>query len=240
MAGKHEQIAGGLIQDILSGRYLANDRLPSERDLASRYDANRGAVREAMKKLETLGFVEVQPGGARVLDRSEATLEAIGHMLEQGPLPDPLLVDQILVVINSLMAVAAEQAVASGSSEAIEQIRARAQALGEGIEDEETHTLARFELMRSIMEHSNNLPLQMIARSLMGQFVPQVARLARSTPPPSDAYMTFARQLDQALANKDTEALRASFAGLSKLNRESMMRSHEIASAELNQKALQQ
>ena len=30
---KHEEIAAGLIQDILTGRYRVGERLPSERDL---------------------------------------------------------------------------------------------------------------------------------------------------------------------------------------------------------------
>ena len=81
MAGKHDQIAGSLITDILSGRYGVKERLPSERDLAARFDANRGAVREAMKKLEQLGVAEVKPGGARVKDRSEASVDVIKHML---------------------------------------------------------------------------------------------------------------------------------------------------------------
>ena len=72
MAGKHDQIAASLIKDILSGHYRVDERLPSERDLAVRFDANRGAVREAMKKLEQLSIAEVKPGGARVLDRARA------------------------------------------------------------------------------------------------------------------------------------------------------------------------
>ncbi len=62
MTGKHDQIAGSLIQDILSGRYRVSERLPSERDLATRFDANRGAVREAMNGV----FVEMGSAGAKV------------------------------------------------------------------------------------------------------------------------------------------------------------------------------
>ena len=51
MAGKHTTIADALIEDILSGHYRVGERLPSERDLAVRFEANRGAVREAMKQL---------------------------------------------------------------------------------------------------------------------------------------------------------------------------------------------
>jgi DNA-binding FadR family transcriptional regulator len=58
---KHEEIADSLTRDILVGQYRTGERLPSERDLAARFDANRGAVREAMKKLEQLGIACVSP-----------------------------------------------------------------------------------------------------------------------------------------------------------------------------------
>ena len=72
-----------------------------------RFDANRGAVREAMAKVAQLGLVDVLPGGARVRERELASLDVIGYLLRQQELPDPSLVDQILVVINNLVSVAA-------------------------------------------------------------------------------------------------------------------------------------
>ncbi len=58
---KHEEIADSLTHDILVGQYRTGERLPSERDLAVRFVANRGAVREAMKKLEQLGLADIRP-----------------------------------------------------------------------------------------------------------------------------------------------------------------------------------
>ena len=95
MTMKSEQVANALISDILVGRYHAGERLPSERDLVSRFDANRGAVREAMAKVAQLGLAQVQPGGARVCAKESASLDIIGHLLAQSELPDPLLLDQI-------------------------------------------------------------------------------------------------------------------------------------------------
>ena len=129
MTGKHDQIAGSLIQDILSGQYRVSERLPSERDLAIRFDANRGAVREAMKKLEQIGLAQVQPGGARVRPTDEASLDVIGHLLTQGKLPDATLVDQIMVVLNSLISVAALQTLELASDEEINEIRKLARPL---------------------------------------------------------------------------------------------------------------
>ena len=63
MPSKHDQIAEELILDVLTGSYRPGERLPSERDLAARFEANRGAVREAMKKLEQIGLAEISPGG---------------------------------------------------------------------------------------------------------------------------------------------------------------------------------
>ena len=90
---KHEEIADSLTHDILVGQYRTGERLPSERDLAVRFDANRGAVREAMKKLEQLGVADIQPGGARVVPVEEASLDVIGHLLAVGEVPDSKLVD---------------------------------------------------------------------------------------------------------------------------------------------------
>ncbi|MDA1076587.1 MAG: winged helix-turn-helix domain-containing protein, partial [Proteobacteria bacterium] len=75
---KHDEIAKHLTEDILAGRYRTGERLPSERDLSIRFDTNRGAVREAMKKLSHLGLARIQPGGARVCPMDEASLDIIG------------------------------------------------------------------------------------------------------------------------------------------------------------------
>ena len=44
-------IADLLRDEILLGQYRPGERLPSERDLAARFQVNRGAVREAIKTL---------------------------------------------------------------------------------------------------------------------------------------------------------------------------------------------
>jgi len=55
--------------DILGGALAPGDALPSERTLSERLGCNRHAVREAVKRLQQAGLVEVTQGGAtRVLD----------------------------------------------------------------------------------------------------------------------------------------------------------------------------
>ena len=63
---KAEEITDILREEILRGQYRAGERLPSERDLSARFEANRGAVREAVKKLEQLGIVDVKPAAVNL------------------------------------------------------------------------------------------------------------------------------------------------------------------------------
>jgi GntR family transcriptional repressor for pyruvate dehydrogenase complex len=57
-----EAIAGQLIQLIMNGRFKPGDKLPTEFELAGKFGAGRGAVREALKALAVIGLVRVMPG----------------------------------------------------------------------------------------------------------------------------------------------------------------------------------
>ncbi|MCG6122301.1 MAG: FCD domain-containing protein [Microvirga sp.] len=67
---RYRQIADALKDAILSGAFKAGDRLPTERELATRYSVSRNCVREALLALEIWGFVSIQVGsGVYVLGR---------------------------------------------------------------------------------------------------------------------------------------------------------------------------
>lgn len=55
-------IAAELRRQIASARFMRNERLPPERSLAERYGVARGTVRQALRLLEELGFVQRRPG----------------------------------------------------------------------------------------------------------------------------------------------------------------------------------
>lgn len=220
---KHEEIADSLTRDILVGQYRTGERLPSERDLAARFDANRGAVREAMKKLEQLGIACIQPGGARVAPLNEASLDVIGHLMAIGEVPDEDLVDQILVVMQHLITLAAESAVRRATDAEIDTIRERVQALARP-DGNVLATEARFELMSAIMAASGNLVCQLIARALLAQFAPRIALLEGRIPVDMAAHRRYAERLDAALADRDADAVRVIFRNWSDFNRDAARR----------------
>ena len=223
MQTKHESIANILTDEILSGRYRPGDRLPSEREMAIRFHANRGAVREAMSRLSQLGVAVIHRGGARVAPIDEANLDIIGYMLSSSELPDAKLLGQIFQVIDRLLAMAAETVVVEASDRQIEDIRTLVQRLLDPSLDGEAHTAARVEMMRAVMVTSENLVCQLIARSLFEQFAPSLAAFERYVQLDVDAFTLLMRQLDSALAVRDRTALRAVFDSLAGLHRETML-----------------
>src|SRR3954466_6914342 len=77
------RVFGNLVEAVLSGRYEPGEKLPTQRALAAELDVNMASVREAVKRLEQLGLVEVRQGDAmRVTDwRASGGLDVIAHVL---------------------------------------------------------------------------------------------------------------------------------------------------------------
>ncbi len=162
-------IAATLRDEILRGQYRCGERLPSERDLAQRFDVHRSTIREAFKRLEQLGVAKIQPGGARVAPLHEASLDIVEHLLALDDSPDPEILDHALEAVSGFRAMAArlgtERADASQRArllEIVEQIRALIDA---GNEDEIHADLAN-ELGDCFVEASGNTVLQMMRRGL--------------------------------------------------------------------------
>src|SRR5215210_8366857 len=78
-----DQVFRVLAEDVLSDRYSPGEKLPTQRRLAADLGVNMASVREAVKRLEQLGLVEVRHGDAmRVTDwRASGGLDVIAHVL---------------------------------------------------------------------------------------------------------------------------------------------------------------
>ena len=62
---RYRQIAADLTGAIRSGELRPGDVLPSEADLASRYQVSRGTARHALGELDAAGFIETRQGRPR-------------------------------------------------------------------------------------------------------------------------------------------------------------------------------
>lgn len=76
-------IASRLQRLILDGEYAFGERLPAERELATRFGASRSTVREALRRLEAMQLVSRHVGsGTYVRHRDQADVAEITSPLE--------------------------------------------------------------------------------------------------------------------------------------------------------------
>jgi len=171
------EIANIMRDEILRKRYRSGDRLPSERDLAARFDASRGAVREALSQLEQLGLIHIQPGGARVQSVDSASLAVLGPLLALDDHPDSLLVDQFLQTFSVLTSMTAKNAVNAASPDQLIQLKELVVGLeGHSNDFEEMQPRWR-ELLDAMSIIADNLVVRLISNDLKTQFVDQMMKL---------------------------------------------------------------
>jgi DNA-binding FadR family transcriptional regulator len=198
------EISDVLREEILRGQYRPGERLPSERDLASRFAANRGAVREALKKLEQLGIAAIRPGGVRVVPIEEATLEVLGSLLMINDSPDPVLVDQLFEVSGSLGAMSFRTAIEKASDDQLQQMRNLvANMLSSNTSESEKKLLGK-ELSNYLLEVNGNLVLRLIGNGLKTQFMGHMEGLGDQIEVDETERARILRKLDTAIANRDS------------------------------------
>ena len=67
---KHQQVFEMLREEILSGKYDARRRLPSEAQLVRRFGISRPTVSRALRDLKTAGFLDRRPGSGTYLSQT--------------------------------------------------------------------------------------------------------------------------------------------------------------------------
>ncbi len=100
-----EAVFEQLRDQIVAGSFGAGELLPAERVLSEKLGVNRGALREALKKLEQARLVSIQHGGStRVLDfRHTAGMELLTQLLV-GPSGFNLEVARSVVEMRTALA----------------------------------------------------------------------------------------------------------------------------------------
>ncbi len=224
---KAEEITDILRDEILRGQYRAGERLPSERDLSARFEANRGAVREAIKKLEQLGIVDVKPGGVRIVATEDATLEVLGHLMDLHEVPDPRLMSQIFEVIGAMLSLSARSAIENASAEQIEEMQGIVSDLIRKIDSREDHHKGWRDLSELFTEINQNLVLKLIGNGLKIQFVGRLERTGIRPRIDQQKDRVFLNMMKVAIRERDHQGASNAIIGHFELLKEGFLESSE-------------
>jgi GntR family transcriptional repressor for pyruvate dehydrogenase complex len=205
-ASRSDEIAATLRDEILRGQYRAGERLPSERDLATRFRSARGPVREALKKLEQLGIADIQPGGARVVAIEESSLAVLGPLLDLNELPDPHLVDQVLQLVGVLIGVAARTALKKATDEQIERAKQIAEDMLSTSGDPSRRHDALRELATFFIDVADHLILRLMMNDLRTTFWARMRVAGIHLDMDRAGFREIVFELRDALDRKDDEA----------------------------------
>src|SRR6478735_6065493 len=114
-AGRTRSLFSELLEALLAGRYGPGEKLPTQRALAADLGVTMSSLREALKRLEQMGLVEVRHGDAmRVRDwRRHGGLDVLAHVLLRGGGVDAGVLGDVLearsLMLRELAGLAAER-----------------------------------------------------------------------------------------------------------------------------------
>ena len=107
-----EEVAAQIRQRVIHGHLKAGDRLPAERELASRLGVSRNTVREALRGLEMSGVVRFAkgPGGASVVaPDGNVVSTALQDMVQLGSMTPAQLTEARLLITGDVVRLACER-----------------------------------------------------------------------------------------------------------------------------------
>lgn len=225
-----DTVVAAIRDTILRGEYPQGERIPSERKIALQMGVSRGSVREALKRLDQLGLVDIQHGGgARVRPLEDASLDVVVHLLAVDGSPGVELVSQLLEVNELMMA----GAVASAVRHASERELARAIELLEELANEslaeDVYLASLDELVQLISAASRNLVLRLVRNSLRSVFTELRGKHSiRSARPPLAIVAPVARTIARALSERDAEQAREGVRLLLRAHSEQLLKRMEL------------
>lgn len=182
-----QEVIEQLKQAFIVGHFKAGDKLPPERDLAKEFQVSRVAIREALRALESSGFVEIRQGATGGAYVTDLTFETLSNAFVDLFLTEKISVPELSHVRGLIEPEIARMAAARVTPrykerllEALEAEEVPALTLSEDIE---CKTMVHFILA----EMCGNRLLEALVKSLMGmtaRFVAAVQPDFQSMHPP--------------------------------------------------------
>jgi GntR family transcriptional regulator, transcriptional repressor for pyruvate dehydrogenase complex len=211
-----------LVEDVLSGRYEPGEKLPTQRALAAELGVNMASVREAVKRLEQLGLVEVRHGDAmRVTDwRTSGGLDVIAHVLFGAGGLDHEMLGQLMEARRLMLAEAARLAAERRSDDQARRLTALAERIADA-RDAAAAQAVDFAFFSELVEAAGNVVLVLVMNSIRRIYFARGELFTSIVEIPAEPYERAAR----AVKRRQPEAAARAVAELAALQEQALGRS---------------
>jgi len=166
--GMADRLASRVREMIRDGEYQVGDRLPSITEMARRFGAGLPTFREALKKLETMGFVEIRHGSGVYVNRSDDVL-VVASPGYTGTVTRKLLLD-LIKVRTPLELQSVSDAVAHATDAHLREMRRLLETAGSNLSNEIVLVPANMAFHREIAVASGNTVLKQMIDVLQDLF----------------------------------------------------------------------
>jgi DNA-binding FadR family transcriptional regulator len=151
----YEIIVEQLREFFLNGDLKPGDKLPSERELASKFNVSRTSIREALRMLELRGAIDIRRGGGSYIKSTEFPLstEELSSVITKA---ESHLVYEMLELRRALEAESAYLAAQRANSADLEKIRKALEKMAASKNDVESGLEADLNFHLSIVRATHN------------------------------------------------------------------------------------
>lgn len=149
-----DRLARQIRGTIQSGNYRRGDRLPPIVEMARRFEVGQPSIREALKKLEAMGVVQIRHGAGVFVTRSEEVL-VLASPDYTGTVTKKLLLDLIRARIP-IESQSAADAVRNATDEQLEELRRILAEAGQNLGDDDVLNSVNMEFHSKIAQASGN------------------------------------------------------------------------------------
>ncbi|MFL5620338.1 MAG: FadR/GntR family transcriptional regulator [Gemmatimonadaceae bacterium] len=149
-----DKLARQIRGTIQSGNYRRGDRLPPIVEMAKRFEVGQPSIREALKKLEAMGVVQIRHGAGVFVTRSEEVL-VLASPDYAGTVTKKLLLDLVRARIPIEIQSVAD-CVKNATPEQVQELKRILASAGQHLEDDETLNSVNMEFHGKIAETSGN------------------------------------------------------------------------------------
>jgi DNA-binding FadR family transcriptional regulator len=199
------------LQDkIVRGELAPESALPSERALSEALAVNRGAVREAIKRLQQAGLVAVRHGGNHTIRNfeEEAGLELLPSLLVDGR---GRLDIEVLRSIMAMRSALAPEVAASAAEKGGEALAAKLETLLDRMRQAERDLVQLqalvFDFWKTLVAGSGNIAFRLAFNSMTKTYV-QAWDAIRTTLEPELRDIGNLRAIAAAVRARDVQAAR--------------------------------